>query len=169
MDKLWSPWRSKYIESFKSKTGNEECAFCEAQNKDIDSDDCIVVYKGKTCYITLNLYPYNSGHLMVVPYRHISDFLELTEEETKESMELIRFSMKALTDIMKPHGFNMGLNVGKAAGAGIHEHLHFHLLPRWPGDTNFMPALGDVKVISQDLLVTKKNLIDAFSKILKEE
>lgn len=100
---------------------------------------------------------------MVVPYRHISDFLVLTEEEQKEIMNCLQDACKALKQILKPEGFNIGANIGKAAGAGIDAHLHFHIVPRWNGDTNFMPALGEVKVLSQDLLVAKKKLIDALS------
>ncbi len=160
MEKLWSPWRSNYISSFKDKKEDDNsCVFCEAPKKDIKNDECLVVYKGKKVFIMLNLYPYNNGHLMMIPYRHISDYTLLTKDELAEIMELNNYAIKALNKIMKPHGFNFGANIGKAAGAGIHEHLHFHLVPRWTGDTNFMPALGDVKIISHDLLETKKEII----------
>ncbi len=166
MDKLWSPWRSNYIKSFKDKSGDEECVFCAALNKDMEDDSSLIVKKGITSYLVLNLYPYNSGHLMAVPNRHICDLLELTDEEHTEIMNLIKDAVKALNYVMKPHGFNVGANLGKAAGAGIDQHLHYHILPRWNGDTNFMPSLGHVKVISQDLLETKNLLIDAFAKII---
>lgn len=166
MDKLWSPWRSQYIESFKSDGKNEGCIFCKAINEDLNDDNSLVIHKGELSFITLNLYPYNSGHLMVIPYRHLSNFTELNEKELSELMQLVQLSMKALEEVVKPHGFNVGMNLGKAAGAGIHQHLHIHVLPRWTGDTNFMPAIGEVKIISQDLLVTKKNLVDAINKIL---
>lgn len=165
MDKLWSPWRSNYIQSFKHKSDNEECVFCSVQQLDINNDESLVVYKSDLCFVMLNLYPYNSGHLMIIPYRHISDIEEITKEEFAEITKLITLSKKALTDLMKPQGFNIGANIGKAAGAGIDQHIHFHILPRWIGDTNFMPAIGEVKVISQDLLETKKELVKVFVEI----
>lgn len=168
MEKLWSPWRSNYIESFKKKKEAESCVFCRAQNESMESDECLIVYKGENCFVTLNLYPYNSGHLMVIPNRHTCDFGSITADEMKEIMDTVQLTMKALDLAMKPQGYNFGANLGKAAGAGIDEHIHFHVLPRWNGDTNFMPAIGEVKVISQDLLVTKKNLLTAFKEAQKQ-
>lgn len=165
MEKLWSPWRSNYIDSFKSRTGDEECVFCNAESADIEAEDSLIVFKGKLCYVMLNLYPYNNGHLMIIPYRHLSDYNSLSTEEKNEIMELQGLMINALTEVMSPQGFNLGTNIGKAAGAGIDQHLHFHVLPRWMGDTNFMPALGEVKVISQDLLATKRNLREALVKL----
>lgn len=165
MDKLWSPWRSNYIQSFKDKDESESCVFCNAENADINSDDNLIVRKSELTFTMLNLYPYNSGHLMVIPYRHISDILQITPEENFEILNEIQFAVKALTLVSKPHGFNIGANIGKAAGAGIDQHIHFHVLPRWTGDTNFMPAIGEVKVISQDLLETKKALVDAYREL----
>ncbi|MCZ7604064.1 MAG: HIT domain-containing protein [Melioribacteraceae bacterium] len=165
MNKLWSPWRSNYIQSFKHKSDNEECVFCSSPKLDINDDESLVVYKSKHSFVMLNLFPYNSGHLMVIPYRHMSDIDELTDEEFGDITKLIKLSKKALTTAMKPQGFNIGANLGKAAGAGIDQHIHFHILPRWIGDTNFMPAIGEVKVISQDLLETKKDLMKAFQEI----
>lgn len=166
MNKMWSPWRSAYIESFKSKSEEEKCIFCAAENQNIEDDDSLIVFKGKSVFVVLNLYPYNNGHLMVVPYRHICTINDLTNEENAEIMKMIRISSQALTNIMSPHGFNIGANIGKAAGAGIDSHIHFHIVPRWNGDTNFMPTLGDVKVISQDLFRTKKDLLEAFSNLI---
>lgn len=168
MEKLWSPWRSNYIESFKQKKEDESCVFCRAQKEGLESDDCLIVYRSGKCFVTLNLYPYNSGHLMVIPNRHTSQFSSIAADEMKEIMDVVQLTMKALEIAMKPQGYNFGANLGKAAGAGIDEHIHFHVLPRWNGDTNFMPALGEVKIISQDLLVTKKNLITAFNEALKQ-
>lgn len=162
MNKLWSPWRSNYIQSFKHKSDDEECVFCTAPKFDISDDESLVVYKSKLCYVMLNLYPYNSGHLLIIPYRHMSDLEDLTEDEFSEITKLLTLSKKVLNNVMKPHGFNIGANIGKAAGAGIDQHIHFHIVPRWNGDTNFMPTLGEVKVISQDLLETKRDLIRAF-------
>ena len=169
MDKLWSPWRSNYIQSFKHKSGSEECVFCEAPKLDINDDASLVIYKSEHCFIMLNLYPYNSGHLMIIPYRHIADLDDVTAKEFADITGMLQLSKKALHNSMKPQGFNIGANIGKAAGAGIDRHLHFHIVPRWSGDTNFMPALGEVKVISQDLLETKKQLIESFSNLLKEK
>jgi len=169
MDRLWSPWRSNYIESFSKKNKDDECVFCKALTEDIQSDDSLVIYKGEKVFVMLNLFPYNNGHLMIIPYRHISDPLLLTEEETIEIMKLNKMIMAAITKVMNPQGFNFGANFGKAAGAGIHEHIHFHIVPRWMGDTNFMPALGEVKIISQDLLQTKKNLMEAISKFAENK
>lgn len=165
MEKLWSPWRSNYIDSFKDNKGDSECVFCSAYKEEIESKDSLVVYKGKHSFIMLNLYPYNNGHLMIIPFRHTADYLELSTEELNEITSLNKKAILALKNIMTPHGFNFGANIGQAAGAGIHTHLHFHLVPRWNGDTNFMPVLGEVKIISQDLLLTKNKIIEEFNKL----
>jgi ATP adenylyltransferase len=165
MEKLWSPWRSQYIDSFKNKDDESECVFCEMKDEKTGSLSNLIVDRGPLTFTVLNLYPYNNGHLMVVPYRHTSDFLSLSEEERKEIFDKMSDAYKALKKAVHPEGFNMGLNLGRAAGAGIHEHVHFHIVPRWNGDTNFMPVLGEVKVISQDLIETKKKLLEAYSKL----
>ncbi len=165
MEKLWSPWRSQYIESFKHGEKPGSCIFCDAANHDINDPKSLVVNKNKLTYTILNLYPYNNGHLMIVPYRHLNDILLLTEDENKELMKELQLAVKALTKVLLPEGFNAGLNLGRIGGAGIEDHLHFHIVPRWNGDTNFMPVLGEVKVISQDLLATKQNLIQAYSEL----
>lgn len=167
MEKLWSPWRSNYIDSFKTKKDSDACIFCEAPKLSIEDDNSLLIYKNELCYAMLNLYPYNSGHLLIIPYRHQSDMSSLNENEMNEMMKMVQLSIKALDITMKPQGYNFGANLGKAAGAGIDSHLHFHVVPRWNGDINFMPAVGEVKIISQDLLVTKKNLINAFEQLLK--
>ncbi len=167
MEKLWSPWRSNYIESFKTKKDSDACVFCEAPKLSLEDDNSLLVYKNELCYVMLNLYPYNSGHLLIIPYRHQSDMSTLNEKEMNEMMKMVQLSIKALDITMKPHGYNFGANLGKAAGAGIDSHLHFHVVPRWSGDINFMPSIGEVKIISQDLLATKKNLINAFEQLLK--
>lgn len=125
----------------------------------------LVVDSGDKTITVLNLYPYNNGHLMIVPKRHTKDFSSLTDKEKLEVFEYLQISEKALKEIMNPDGFNVGVNLGKASGAGIDEHLHFHIVPRWNGDTNFMPVLGETKVISQDLLITKRNLQGAFKNL----
>lgn len=161
MEKLWSPWRTEYIDSFKNEEKKEGCIFCGLANENVDDPNSLVVDKGVLTFTVLNLYPYNNGHLMIVPYRHTSEFNSLTAEESIECMEKLQFSLKMLEEVYNPEGFNIGLNLGRVSGAGIHEHIHFHIVPRWNGDTNFMPVLGEVKVISQDLLVTKKKLLEA--------
>jgi len=168
MDKLWSPWRSQYIDSFMDKHKKKGCIFCELCKYEVDDADNLLIEKGELTFTMLNLYPYNNGHLMVVPYEHKSDFQLLTDDENAEVMEKLQLAVKALKMTMNPEGFNLGANFGKASGAGIDDHIHFHVVPRWNGDTNFMPALGEVKVISQDLLLTKEKLIKAYNKIKQE-
>jgi len=165
MEKLWSPWRSQYIESFKEKKTPPGCIFCSAKDEDTAADDSLVVVKNKLTFTVMNLYPYNNGHLMVVPYRHISEFDLLTAEERIEIMSEVERAIKALKLTIRPEGFNLGANLGKAAGAGIDSHLHFHIVPRWNGDTNFMPVLGETKVLSQDLLKGRNELREAYTKI----
>jgi len=162
MNHLWSPWRSEYIEGFNEKKKPGECVLCELAGKSAGDLGNLVVDKGELTYTVLNLFPYNNGHLMIVPIRHIGAFLSLTQDENLEIMKKTQAAYKALTEVFKPEGFNIGANIGKTSGAGIDDHIHFHIVPRWNGDTNFMPVLGEVKVISQDLLLTKKRLLDAY-------
>ena len=162
MEKLWSPWRSKYIDSFKTEETHSECIFCVAAEKDVDDLDNLVVRKNKLTFTILNLYPYNNGHLMIAPFRHIGELSDLQDEEASEIMKELQLAQRALIDTLKPQGFNIGANFGRSSGAGIADHLHFHIVPRWNGDTNFMPVLGEVKVISQDLKHSKANLINAY-------
>ncbi len=164
MDMLFSPWRSNYIDSFKDKKEDCACVFCEAQKGNVPGNSDLIIRKSPLTYSMLNLFPYNSGHLLIMPYRHISDFLELTGDEINEMMRESRILINALNEIMKPQGFNVGMNIGKAAGAGIDSHLHLHIVPRWIGDTNFMPALGEVKIISQDLIGLKNKLVEVLKK-----
>lgn len=169
MKNLWSPWRSKYIESFKNDSKTEHCIFCDAAMADVEVKANLLVRKSKLTFSILNLYPYNNGHLMIVPFRHVKDFTDLTAEENSEIMYELQLSQKALVKVVHPAGFNIGANLGKPAGAGIDDHIHFHIVPRWNGDTNFMPVLGEVKVISQELLSTKQRLIEAYKEILSEK
>lgn len=167
MEKLWSPWRSKYIESFNSKSENSGCIFCQMMNFDLDNPENLLVNKGVYTITVLNLYPYNNGHLMIVPQRHLNDFTQLTNSESVEVMEKLQQAQKALIKVLNPHGFNIGANIGRVAGAGIEDHIHFHIVPRWNGDSNFMPVIGDVKVISQELSDTKIKLLKAYSELSK--
>lgn len=166
MEKLWSPWRSQYIQSFKEEKKKSNCIFCDAVSEDIISEDSLVVRKSKLTFTVLNLYPYNNGHLMIVPNRHLNDFQNLSSEENSEIMYELQLAQKCLAIVSRPDGFNIGANIGKSSGAGIDDHIHFHIVPRWNGDTNFMPVLGEVKVLSQDLLNTKKELIRAYESVL---
>lgn len=165
MEKLWSPWRSQYIDSLSSGESEGGCIFCDAAKQDIEDLKNLVVRKSSLTYTLLNLYPYNNGHMMVVPFRHISEFTELTGDEGAEIFKELQLAEQALTEISKPHGFNVGANLGRTGGAGIDEHIHFHIVPRWNGDTNFMPVLGEVKVISQELMDTKQRLLKAYQKL----
>jgi len=165
MNKLWSPWRSKYIDSIKDKSNSNECVLCRTAKLEVNDSENLLIEKGKHTYTVLNLYPYNSGHLMIVPIRHTNKFSSFSAEENAEIMQKLQLAEKILKIILSPEGFNIGANLGKVSGAGLDEHIHFHIVPRWNGDTNFMPVLGEVKVISQDLLETKKKLLEAYSKI----
>lgn len=165
MEKLWSPWRSKYIESLSKKKDDDECIFCEAAKNDVKDPENLLVHKGQLTFTLLNLYPYNNGHLMVIPFRHISDLDDLSDQEGSEIFKELQLARRALLDISHPQGFNIGANIGRISGAGIDEHIHFHIVPRWSGDTNFMPVLGEVKVISQELIETKLKLLNAYKKL----
>lgn len=158
MKKLFSPWRSQYIESFsKKKDEKDNCILCEAYH-DEDDERRFIITRGKNNFVVMNLYPYNSGHLMIVPYRHISTFNELTDDESLEIMSMIKKMISTLQAASNPDGFNIGSNLGRSAGAGIDRHIHFHIVPRWSGDTNFMPVLSDTKLISEDMKTTWRKL-----------
>lgn len=165
MEKLWSPWRSKYIDAFNNNSQESSCIFCRMLGLNSYDEDNLLIDIGKHTFTVLNLYPYNSGHLMVVPKRHLNDFSELNESELIELMKKLQLAQEALKKVSNPHGFNIGANIGRVSGAGIEDHIHFHIVPRWDGDTNFMPVLGEVKVISQDLLDTKRRLQNAYKEI----
>jgi len=146
MHNLWAPWRINYILNEKE----EGCIFC-IKPKQIKDRENLILFRGKTAFIIMNKYPYNSGHLMVVPYTHKESYENLTDEELLEINKLIQVSIKVLKKKLSPHGFNLGVNLGKVSGAGIDEHIHFHIVPRWEGDTNFMPVFADCRVIPQSL------------------
>jgi len=158
MDTLWAPWRIEYIKQPK-ETG---CIFCTKPAQSRDKEN-FILYRGETAFIIMNYYPYNNGHLMIVPFRHTADIYNLTAAEKLELMNLLALSRQALTKTMSPHGFNIGMNLGEVAGAGVKDHLHFHIVPRWNGDTNFMPICGHTKVVSEGLTETWQQLKDAFN------
>ena len=146
MERLWAPWRLEYI----NKDRTEGCVFCEKPLENNDRE-AYIIYRGKNAYVILNIYPYSNGHIMVVPFAHVSSLEDLPADATHEMMDLAQLSIRALNLAFSPDGINMGINQGAAAGAGIAAHLHMHLVPRWQGDTNFMPVLGDTRIIPQSL------------------
>ncbi|GBD29796.1 AP-4-A phosphorylase [bacterium HR32] len=158
MEHLWAPWRLAYIKGPEP----EGCIFCTKPAESSDEDN-LIVWRGGSAFVMLNRYPYNSGHVMAVPLRHTGDLDALSREEVVDLWEAVRRSVRALRRAFGAQAFNIGLNLGRAAGAGIEDHLHVHVVPRWVGDTNFMPVLADVKVIPQHLLDTYRQLRDAFA------
>ena len=153
MEYLWAPWRMEYIQ----RAPDSNCILCQKPRESNDEAN-FILYRGKHSFIILNAFPYNPGHLMVAPYRHIANLQDLADEEAKELFDIIKKGLELLKEAMEPMGFNVGLNLGKAAGAGIAEHIHTHIVPRWQGDTNFMPVLSDTKVLSEALLSTYRKL-----------
>ena len=156
MEVLHAPWRIRYILAPKPPAGDGSLFTRIAQSNDDEAN--LVVARDRTCFALLNRYPYNGGHLMVVPYRQVAELGELTLEELTDLMRLTQRCVAALKRLMNPDGFNIGLNQGRAAGAGIEEHLHLHIVPRWVGDTNFMPVLADTKVLPEALSETAARL-----------
>ncbi len=150
MDRLWAPWRMSYILETVKQEQPEGCVFCRMFEGSDDAGNLILM-RGNHSFVVMNLFPYNSGHLMVIPNRHTGDFGSLAPEEHVELGELIEISRKALAECFTPHGYNIGMNIGRAAGAGILDHLHYHVVPRWNGDSNFMSAVGETKVLSESL------------------
>jgi ATP adenylyltransferase len=157
MKKIWAPWRIEYIRQTKPQS----CILCDKPKQNNDETNQIL-FRGKYNFILMNNYPYNPGHLMVVPYRHIANLEELTAEEKLELFEVITRCVSALKTALKPAGFNIGINLGKVAGAGIDDHIHAHVVPRWNGDTNFMPVIADVRVIPQAIADTYQQLKECF-------
>jgi ATP adenylyltransferase len=169
LEHLWSPWRLEYVTSKKP----EGCVFClpaEASAKvghapDPSRADSLLIFKGSLAYVILNLYPYNNGHLMVVPYRHESSLARLTRDEMNEVGLLTQRSETALREAYKLEGINVGVNLGAPAGAGIEEHVHVHLVPRWNGDTNFMTVVGQTRVLPEELAATAARLRPIFERL----
>lgn len=153
MERIWAPWRIEYIE--RPKEG--ACILCQKPGENNDEAN-FILYRGQNNFVILNAFPYSPGHLMVAPYRHIANLQDLTDDEIKEHLDVVKRAVKLLTEALKPAGFNIGLNIGKVAGAGIEYHLHTHIVPRWQGDVNFMPVLSNTRVISEALAATYKRL-----------
>lgn len=155
MQQLWAPWRLDYILSNKQ----EGCVFCSISQSDEDVENCIL-YRGKYAYIVMNKYPYNTGHLMVIPYRHIPDILDIDQEEQLELWELQNLCATILRKALYAEGINIGMNLGVVAGAGIEAHLHIHVVPRWTNDASFLAVLADVRIIPEHLRVTYQKLLE---------
>jgi ATP adenylyltransferase len=160
MEHLWSPWRLAYITGGANPGG---CVFCSALT-DPDAEP-LLVHRGASCFVILNLFPYNNGHLMVIPYRHIASLAAASSEELRELMDLTRACEIALTETYAPHGLNMGMNLGKPAGAGVLDHVHMHVVPRWNGDTNFMTVVGRTRVLAEELPETAARLRPIFQRL----
>jgi ATP adenylyltransferase len=164
--KLWSPWRMAYIrrDRGEGKGGTQGCLFCDLPAADAGRDaEHHLLARGSVSFVMLNAFPYNPGHLMVAPYRHVGDYLELEAGELAEMMGFAGTAIRAMREDSGPHGFNLGMNLGEVAGAGIADHLHLHLVPRWGGDTNFMPVVGQTKVLPELLDETFERLRPRFA------
>ena len=161
--RLWTPHRLAYIRGENKPTSDDgdECPFCAAPDR--SDEQGLIVARGQRVYAVLNLYPYNSGHLMTVPYRHVADYPDLDDAETLELAQFTQRAMQVLSGVMGPHGFNLGINQGHVAGAGIAAHLHQHVVPRWGGDTNFMPIVGRTRVLPELLADARAQIADAWS------
>lgn len=159
--RLWAPWRSPYIT--QTRRDRRACIFCQAKRSRDDRRAQVVVRRRRT-FVLLNKYPYNPGHLMVAPYRHVGAIVRLSQDENAELLQVAGQMVETLTARMAPQGFNLGINLGRAAGAGIPGHLHLHIVPRWIGDTNFMPVTGETKVMSQSLGALYDLLVEALAR-----
>jgi ATP adenylyltransferase len=160
MDRLWTPWRMEYIDAAKDESG-DTCVFCDRPSTGDDQSNYVLA-RTDQAFAMLNAYPYNPGHLMVAPFRHVGDLEDLTRDELAETNDLLQRSIHALKEVSGPHGFNLGLNLGRVAGAGIPGHVHWHLVPRWNGDTNFMSVVGDTRVLPELLAETYAKLRPLF-------
>lgn len=161
MKVLWAPWRMKYI---LSEEKGDNCIFCPGENRKQD-EERLILHVGSQTMVVMNMYPYNNGHLLVAPSGHVSGLEHLSDIETLELLRMVRKSIDILKEVMSPEGFNVGLNLGRVAGAGMEEHMHFHIVPRWNGDTNFMTVHGDIRVIPEHIRETYKKLRPHFKKL----
>ncbi len=158
--RIWAPWRLAYVKD-ASKDNEEECIFCAKPAQD-DDEANLIVHRGERSFVILNLFPYTNGHLMVAPYAHLGRLQELGSETLTEMMALAQRSMDRLEQVYDPHGYNVGFNQGRVAGAGVEHHIHMHVVPRWGGDTNFMPVIADTKVMPQSIEQSYEALKGAF-------
>ena len=158
MERIWAPWRIDYIVGEDRESG---CIFCSKPVSDED-DGNLIVHRGSGAFTMMNKFPYNNGHVLVAPFRHVSDICQLDSEENRLLLEEVCRAMGVIREVMHAEGFNVGLNIGAVAGAGFEDHVHYHVVPRWNGDTNIMPVLADVKIIPEHLLSTCRKLRDRF-------
>lgn len=164
MNQLWSPWRSQYIDSFSDTKKKSHCFLCDAANNPAEDDENLVVARREHCFVIMNRYPYNAGHILVAPMKHTGTMAGLDSDILSCVMDTISEASQVLEEVFSPDGINIGANIGKAAGAGVPDHIHFHLLPRWNGDTNFMATLADVKVVSSALEDSRDKIAAAFAR-----
>jgi ATP adenylyltransferase len=171
MDRLWSPWRLAYVTGAAegSSSSSPTCVFCDAARAVPGAPDSLVLVRGRVCYVILNLFPYNNGHLMVVPNRHVGSLAAATADELSELMRFTRDAEIALNEVYQAQGINVGINLGRAAGAGVLDHVHIHLVPRWTGDTNFMSVIGETRVLPEDLQQTAQRLRPIFERLLENK
>lgn len=165
MDVLWSPWRYEYIKDGEEKqlsAENSDCIFCNILNNPAADEEKFILHRAGFNFVILNIYPYITGHLMVVPYAHLADLDEAPKETTDELMDLTKKCQSILREVYQPNGMNLGMNLGKAGGAGVAGHIHLHILPRWIGDANFMTVIGETRTIPEDLRTTYSKLCDKF-------
>jgi ATP adenylyltransferase len=160
MDRLWTPWRYTYLASGAPQSS---CIFCDKAAEQADEKN-FVVHRGRHCFVLLNLYPYNNGHAMIAPYEHVATLAEASTDSLNELMLLTRAAEVHLRSVYNAPGYNLGMNIGQCAGAGVAGHIHMHILPRWPGDVNFMTAIGETRVLPEDLPTTWARLREAFAK-----
>ena len=161
MDRLWATWRMPYIDSLKEK--DQGCIFCEKPKAEEDKESFIIHRRAKT-FVILNTFPYNPGHIMIAPYRHVRRISEFDSAEMGEVMDLLALSEEVLEEVFRPNGINVGVNLGRSAGAGVPGHIHVHLVPRWEGDSNFMPVFANTKVLPQGLEDTYVRLREAYGR-----
>lgn len=166
MDQLWSPWRSQYIDSLTDTNNkqNSGCFLCDAMHNPDKDEENLVVARREHCFVIMNRYPYNSGHILIVPMQHTGDMAALSGNHLACIMNTIRESTVIMQELFSPDGLNIGANIGRAAGAGLPDHIHFHVLPRWNGDTNFMATFADIKVVSSSMEETRSKLTAAFAR-----
>jgi ATP adenylyltransferase len=158
--RIWAPWRLAYVKD-AAKDNEEECIFCAKPAADADGEN-LIVHRGESCFVILNLFPYTNGHLMVAPYEHLGRIQDLPAATVAEMMGLAQQAMSRLEEVYEPHGYNVGFNQGRVAGAGVEHHIHMHVVPRWGGDTNFMPVIADTRVMPQTLEQSYAALKGAF-------
>lgn len=166
MDQLWAPWRMSYIEQAEPESG---CLFCNAARETDKDEQNYVVHRGSKGFVLLNRYPYNSGHLMVAPYQHTGQLEAIYPDTGRDLFATTQLAVRVLEQAMHPDGFNIGVNQGKVAGAGIADHIHLHIVPRWDGDTNFMPVLANVKVIPEMLSATAQKIRPLFREMIEAQ